>query len=792
MLRLRGRVEAPKQFFVSPSDHSKSCQLCERLFNEDLYERLRSSDQGLTEAYSSSELLATELYHSVLGGCRLCAVLGNSIITAAQNETSLHGEETFIRYIPWYQGQKAPATTPVKPDSSQSNDDSHGKGAAHAYFTGAFQSHTGLEEYLEPRAGENEPDLTFQSLDCAAKILLKMTIVKGDYSTGFDLININIEAIPSEKCSKPWIFIPPYGATLWLEVISDAGWPFSQEWKTLSAAGGEWPLVVRRWLDNCQQSHQCAIHSTFRPTRLIDVGDPLHPHLIVSAAQPDDWLNSSEGGMGYVTLSYVWGAKQDYVLTQDTLQTKLAGLDTTRIPQSVMEAMEVTRRLGFRYIWVDALCIIQDSREDKLKELPMMAKIYQHSALTISAASSTSCSEGFLKPPQPALFKVQPFQITIGKGEPQFPYINLSLGFREEAPDVKDPIDSRGWTLQEWALSSCRLRFSSRGIQWTCNKLVADPSALSGEEHRDPPIQFSPEGYVQNYFGEASAIISSLPELNERLSHRYTVDETYKRKEASMMWIEIRSQYAQRSLSFPSDKLSAISAIAAIAAEENGMTYVAGLWKEALLTDLQWYYIFRSNPTAGLLTVAAGQEYENEYIAPSWSWASVRYDNGSLYPKQSRKWTTDRPWHMKILGCGVDLIDGSDFSFGPMKSGYLDIEGRILDVEWELWTENTVALNKLQLYDSPRQKSNEQLGQAFLDFPSSCLEKGLKFRCLILTKAELVYNQYNPERYPEVICARGLLLLPLHRPNTYRRIGLCYLNEGGLWEESTAESIRIV
>ncbi|KAI1416278.1 HET-domain-containing protein [Hypoxylon sp. FL1857] len=792
MLRLRGRVETPKQFITPQSGPSNSCQLCERLFTEDLYEQLRSSDQGLVEVHSSSELLATDLYHSVLNGCRMCAVLGNSILTATQNETSLHGEETFTRYIPWYREQKTAAVTFIKHDSSQSNDDSHRKGTADDYFTGAFQKPTGLKEYLQPHIGGNEPDLTFQSLDCAAKITLKLTIVKGDYSTGFDLINIDIGAIPSENCAKPWLFIPPYGATLWLEVISDTDGPFSREWKTLSAAGEEWPLVVQRWLDNCQQIHGCAIQSTFRPTRLIDVGDPLHPHLIESSAQPNDWLEGSDNAAGYVTLSYVWGAKQDYVLTQDTLQTKLAGLDIKKVPQSVLEAMQVTGRLGFRYIWVDALCIIQDSREDKLKELPMMAKIYQFSAMTISAASSPSATEGFLKPPQPAVFKVQPFRITIGKGEPQFPYMNLSLGFREESPELKDPIDSRGWTLQEWALSSCRLRFTSRGIQWTCNKLVADPSALSGEERRDPPIQFSPEGYVQNYFGEASAITSSLQELNERLSHRYTVDESYKRKEASMMWIEIRSQYAQRSLSFPTDKLSAISAIAAIAAEENGMTYLAGLWKESLLTDLQWYYIFRSNPTNSLLPVTAAQEYENEYIAPSWSWASVRYNNGSLYPKQSRKWTTDRPWHSKILGCEVGLIDGSDFVFGPVKSGYLDIEGRILNVEWELWTENTVALNKVQLYDSPRQESNEKLGQAFLDFPSSCLEIGLKLRCLILTKADIVYNQYKPERYPNVICAHALLLISLHKPDTYRRIGLCYLHEGGLWEESTSESIRIV
>ncbi|KAI1653145.1 HET-domain-containing protein [Daldinia decipiens] len=747
MLRLRGKVEPPKQFFVPRDDLTRPCKLCERLFNEDLYGKLKSSSDGETEIQSSCEFLATDVCHSMLNGCNLCTVLGNSILAAAKNEIPLISERSFILHIPWYQGQETTTTSYAESDMPQANhDDNHQRGSAYEYLMGTFESPANPEDSTNLQTKEAEPDLTFQSLDCNAKVNLTISIMKGKYSTGFDLINIEIEATPSEECSKPWIFIPPYGGTLWLEVISDASQEvFSREWKGLSAAGGEWPNVVRGWLDDCQQTHQCTVNSTFRPTRLIDIGDPLHPHLVeTGSVETED----------YVTLSYVWGAKQNYTLTKDTLPTKLGSLDIQSIPSSVADAMDVTRKLSFRYIWVDALW----------------------------------ASESFLKPPLPPVFKVQPFHITIGKGVPQFPNIKLSLGFREEAPDLKDPIDSRGWTLQEWALSSRRLRFTSQGIQWTCNKLIADPSSL--KEHRDPPIQFSPDGYVQNYFGEASAIISSPWE--SRLSHRYAIDEAYKRREMSMTWIEIRSQYAQRSLSFPTDKLAAISAVAAMAAEDSGMTYLAGLWKETLLVDLQWYYIFRSHPTNSLSTVTTTQEPGDEYTAPSWSWASVKYDNGTLYPKQSRKWATDRPWHFKILDCAVTLIDGSDFVFGPVKSGYLDVEGRVLDVEWELWTEHTVALNKLALYESPREKSKERLGQAFLDFPSSCLEKGLKFKCLILTKADLVYTQVKPERYGDVICAHALLLMPRSEPNTYRRVGLCYLNEGGLWEETTLESIRIV
>ncbi|KAI1483885.1 HET-domain-containing protein [Daldinia eschscholtzii] len=784
MLRLRGKVETPKQFYTPRDKSTQPCEICSKLFDEDLYGRLKSGGEAETEIQSSCEVLATDVYHSMLNGCNMCTILGNSILTAAENEIPFHDERAFLLHIPWYQEQETTTTTSAESSTSQ---DDHQRGAAYEYLMG-FEDSTEYGNSAQSQI-KDEPELTFQSLDCQAKINFTLSVMKGKYSTGFDLIYIEIGAIPTEKCAKPWIFIPPYGGTLWLEVISDAAQEvFSREWKALSAVGGEWPRVARAWVDDCQRNHQCTVPSTFLPTRLIDVGNPLHPHLVeTSSIEPE----------GYVTLSYVWGTKQDYILTQDTLPIKLDSLDVQKIPQSVADAMEVTRQLGFRYIWVDALCIIQDSLEDKFKELPLMAKIYQHSAITVTAANSTGAFDGFFKPPKPPVFKVQPFQITIGKGVPRFPYMNLSLGFREEESTLKDPIDSRGWTLQEWALSSRRLRFASQGVQWTCNKLIADPSSL--QEHRDPPVQISPDGYVQNYSGDTSAIIST--PWDSSLSHRYAIDEAYKRREMSMTWIEIRSQYAQRSLSFPTDKLAAISAVAAMAAEDNGMTYVAGLWKETLLVDLQWYYIFRSYPTNSLsrITAAAVAQEEDEqdqheggFAAPSWSWASVKYDNGTLYPRQSRKWMTDRPWHFRILDCSVTLIDGSDFAFGPVKSGYLDVEGRVLDVEWELWTEHTVALNKIALYESPREKSEERLGQAFLDFPTSCLEKGLKFKCLILTKADLVYSQTRPERYGNTICAHALLLLPRAKPNTYRRVGLCYLNEGGLWEETRLESIRIV
>jgi hypothetical protein len=67
----------------------------------------------------------------------------------------------------------------------------------------------------------------------------------------------------------------------------------------------------------------------------------------------------------YLTLSYCCGPLQDYSLTTDNPQSCLQGLDTPMVSQTIRDTMEVAKNLGFTYLWVDALCIIQDSNQSK-------------------------------------------------------------------------------------------------------------------------------------------------------------------------------------------------------------------------------------------------------------------------------------------------------------------------------------------------------------------------------------------------------------------------------------------
>lgn len=130
-----------------------------------------------------------------------------------------------------------------------------------------------------------------------------------------------------------------------------------------------------------------------------------------------------------------------------------AGIEGTlkRLGRSY-DATRTARRLGFRYIWIDALCIIQDSPSDKSAELPQMANIYSHSALTIFAARSNGSDEGFLKPSELDVGgMLQVIEIPISR--PVGNAVNISLGGVIDWKSLENPIYRRAWTLQEELLS---------------------------------------------------------------------------------------------------------------------------------------------------------------------------------------------------------------------------------------------------------------------------------------------------------------------------------------------------
>ncbi len=98
----------------------------------------------------------------------------------------------------------------------------------------------------------------------------------------------------------------------------------------------------------------------------------------------------------YAVLSYCWGAWQNG-LTAMSLHDRLQRLDTSALSQTLRDVITTTRKIGMKYLWIDALCIIQDSMDDEVIELASMCRTYQEASVTIIVASASSANEGFLE-----------------------------------------------------------------------------------------------------------------------------------------------------------------------------------------------------------------------------------------------------------------------------------------------------------------------------------------------------------------------------------------------------------
>ncbi|KAI0628098.1 heterokaryon incompatibility protein-domain-containing protein [Trametes polyzona] len=127
------------------------------------------------------------------------------------------------------------------------------------------------------------------------------------------------------------------------------------------------------------------------PSRLIDCANASYPRLTKTTGKKC---------APYLALSYVWGpssAQQHCRTTRANIKTyTMDGIPVSTLPQTIRDAIYLTRALGFRYLWIDSLCIIQDSARDKHQEMSRMRDVYRHAYLTIIAASASSATEGFL------------------------------------------------------------------------------------------------------------------------------------------------------------------------------------------------------------------------------------------------------------------------------------------------------------------------------------------------------------------------------------------------------------
>ncbi|KAJ9657226.1 hypothetical protein H2198_004452 [Neophaeococcomyces mojaviensis] len=391
--------------------------------------------------------------------------------------------------------------------------------------------------------------------------------------------------------------------------------------------------LCQKWLEICQSSHpQCKIKRSkdgLAPKRLIQVDNEDHGtfniRLVLSAAL----LPTDEK---YVALSHCWGGGTGFVkTTKSNVDQRYISIDWVELSKTFKDSIKTVHALGSKYLWIDSLCIVQDDADEIVQECAKMEMIYSCADFTICAADAANGLDGLFMTRDRTYaegISIRAKNIwtvprggslmegVLGRfdGNPANAEVFIYPKPKFFARALQGPLSTRGWTLQERELSPRILHFTRDRILWECRTCIASEDepemALKTEVAKAMSAELSPERVLDS---------------------QNLVMQSRKQGMSSVKsaWSILVEMYSRRQLSVATDKLVAIAGIArSIAAKRDpNDKYLAGLWRDGLLTGLCWYPE-KSRNTIGITgesRVWPPTILDNRI--PSWSWASY---NGSV------------------------------------------------------------------------------------------------------------------------------------------------------------------
>lgn len=318
----------------------------------------------------------------------------------------------------------------------------------------------------------------------------------------------------------------------------------------------------------------------------------------------------------YAALSHRWGSLNFTTLRKDNIDIFRERIPPDALTKTFRDAIDICRYLDIPYLWIDSLCIIQDSSEDWELQSALMAQIYGESDLNIAATSAKHGSVGcFFDRPKNWRVQIRPL--------PQKKDLLYDCLPSPLINPNEDVLNERGWVVQERYLSRRTLHFTSAQVFWECDEV--------------PACETCPGGYPVKVPG----------------SYPY---EVKRRNIDRSDWDNLVSRYSAAHLTQPSDRLVAIEGLArAIQANTNDQ-YVAGMWKEWIERQLAWSPSEEFRPISNTLV-------------PSWSWASGI--GGVSLPLVWFDGTSNKPTYIALQDLQVEYFSGN--TFRDVKSALLRI-----------------------------------------------------------------------------------------------------------------------
>jgi len=320
------------------------------------------------------------------------------------------------------------------------------------------------------------------------------------------------------------------------------------------------------------------------PKRLIDLGSP-----DVSLVTPK-LINTRGRQEQYVALSYCWGETEQLRTETGNIRDMENSIPVDALPQTIQDAFLVARNADVRYIWIDALCIIQDDAEEKSVEIKRMGAIYANSYFTIAATCAKNSGDGFLRPRAINRVSIPLRHKSASETNGEVYFRNLPDFLHDHQEHVlESPLLKRAWVLQETLLSRRTIHFSSKQIYWECrSEFYAEDGMTAGADCREHAHEF----------------LNALSVLKGGI-HSKELAEMFFRT-----WAKILMRYSNLSITRSSDKLPALSGLASLAERVLGYRYLYGIWEFNLPYGLFWHPVDRPMVRA------------TDWRAPSWSWAA--------------------------------------------------------------------------------------------------------------------------------------------------------------------------
>jgi hypothetical protein len=399
--------------------------------------------------------------------------------------------------------------------------------------------------------------------------------------------------------------------------------------------------LAKSWLDGCLLHHPTCrpSKSGFRPRRVLSVGNNNESRVFLYETQLEDV------DIHYCTLSHRWGDGTGIPsLTTLTLESFKESIPWDILPKSFQDAIMITRYLGEVYLWIDSLCIIQDSLEDWSQEAAQMASLFECSQCTISASAAKNALDGCFVERNPLKFSHCKLAGTAEKGIFVESDISDHCGGFDQLLE-SSPLSSRAWVMQERILSVRILDFGKNGIFWSCRCGFASetrpkgwagiipsfmkPGIFEPTTQGEEDCEQSQDNDEYGFLAARSQDARENPSQLSQIAMRMALDNTRWGNDNAMqpgivhsyIWGPIVIDYSRRDMTYRSDKLVALSGIASRIQEITGFRYLAGLWYEMLLHDMAWYI------TTTPYTKHQPCTRPLPYRAPTWSWTST---NGEI------------------------------------------------------------------------------------------------------------------------------------------------------------------